>query len=68
MALRRYDRDDAPFADIGFECQRGRHRLFFAGDMTAQYLEECGFPVELRLHHCREMGVVDDRGDCGCGA
>eukprot|EP00969_Alexandrium_andersonii_P158622 7007973-Alexandrium_andersonii.AAC.1 len=36
--------------------------------MTAQYLEERGFPVELRLHHCRDLGAVDDRGDCGCGA
>eukprot|EP00969_Alexandrium_andersonii_P182118 8048255-Alexandrium_andersonii.AAC.1 len=25
MALRRFDRDDAPFADLGFECQKGRH-------------------------------------------
>eukprot|EP00969_Alexandrium_andersonii_P171081 7562989-Alexandrium_andersonii.AAC.1 len=68
MALRRYDRDDAPFADVGFECQKGRRRSLFAGDMTARYLEECGFPVELRLRRCRDFGSLDNRGDCGCGA
>eukprot|EP00969_Alexandrium_andersonii_P347948 15384972-Alexandrium_andersonii.AAC.1 len=35
MALRRFDRDDAPFADLGFECQKGRHRSLFIGDLTA---------------------------------
>eukprot|EP00969_Alexandrium_andersonii_P318545 14071067-Alexandrium_andersonii.AAC.1 len=33
----------------------------------AQYLELCGFPVELRLHHCRPLGSLGERGDCGCG-
>eukprot|EP00969_Alexandrium_andersonii_P010731 467433-Alexandrium_andersonii.AAC.1 len=68
MALRRFDRDDAPFADLGFERQKGRHRSLFIGDLTAQYLELCGFPVELRLHHCRPLGALGERGDCGCGA
>eukprot|EP00969_Alexandrium_andersonii_P312486 13806395-Alexandrium_andersonii.AAC.1 len=25
LALRRFDKNDAPFADLGFECQKGRH-------------------------------------------
>eukprot|EP00969_Alexandrium_andersonii_P029780 1300297-Alexandrium_andersonii.AAC.1 len=66
MALRRFDKDDAPFADLGFECQKGRRRSLFVGDMTAQYLEERGFPVELRLHRCRNLGALGEKGDCGC--
>eukprot|EP00969_Alexandrium_andersonii_P199243 8798348-Alexandrium_andersonii.AAC.1 len=68
MALRRFDRDDAPFADLRFECQKGRRRSLFIADLTAQYLELRGFPVELRLHHCRPLGHLDERGDCGRGA
>eukprot|EP00969_Alexandrium_andersonii_P198462 8764867-Alexandrium_andersonii.AAC.1 len=67
QALRRWDRDDAPFADLGFECQRGRHRSTFAGEMLGYFLEDTGFPVEIRFHHARALGDIDTRGLCGCG-
>eukprot|EP00969_Alexandrium_andersonii_P224785 9927415-Alexandrium_andersonii.AAC.1 len=35
--------------------------------MLGYFLEDSGFPVELRLHHARYLGDVDSRGLCGCG-
>eukprot|EP00969_Alexandrium_andersonii_P224404 9910591-Alexandrium_andersonii.AAC.1 len=68
MALRRFDRDTAPFADLGFERQKGKRRSLFIADMLARYLESCGFPVSIRFHHCPPLGHLDERGDCGRGA
>ena len=66
LALRRYDRGDVPWADLSFDCQKGRHRSIFAADLAGGYLASYGFPVAYAYHHARVMPGLDDRGLCGC--
>ena len=66
QAVTRYRKGSPAIGHLGLSCIRGRHRSVGCATMINSFLSLQGFGTGLRLHHCRVIPGIDDRGECGC--
>ena len=67
QAIARHEAGDPAIGHIRVVCKRGRHRSTACAKFIQWTVDRHGFGSGLRLHHCRVIPDVDNRGECGCG-